>query len=363
MKESIALLYDEINGLLQNNSPFVVYRLPYGNELHILLPGSVGFYDSIDKLDVRKGFIMAPFSCGDGGSKIAVLAFGDERTYPFCKACISVLPESDTVLEKCISDSENDFLGYSDVFGRFKEALSAGQFKKLVLARSKHFKPVVRERLVAAFFRAAAEYDSSFVYMCNTAETGLWFGATPEILLESCDGKMHTVALAGTKPVSEWNESPVWDDKNIEEQGYVASYIRSVLEGFDNEYSDGQTYTVMAGKVVHLKTDFRFRLNDHGLLNSLISGLHPTPAVCGLPKEKALDFILKTENLDRKYYSGFVGPFNGNDNFGLYVNIRCLNADSSGLTFFAGGGILPGSDVETEFRETENKMQTLLDIF
>jgi isochorismate synthase len=62
----------------------------------------------------------------------------------------------------------------------------------------------------------------------------------------------------------------------------------------------------------------------------VISVLHPTPAVCGLPKQEAKDFILENEGYDRKYYTGFLGELN-KEAFNketlksdLYVNLRCM---------------------------------------
>ena len=97
-------------------------------------------------------------------------------------------------------------------------------------------------------------------------------------------------------------------------------------------------YTARAGQLVHLKTDFYFLLKNTDNIGNLLQELHPTPAVCGLPKEDAFRFILENEGYDRSYYSGFTGWLD------------------------TGGGILASSEVESEWTETGDKMNTMKSI-
>ena len=114
-----------------------------------------------------------------------------------------------------------------------------------------------------------------------------------------------------------------------------------------------------AGNLVHLRSDFHFTLPKSDRLGQLLSRLYPTPAVCGLPKEAARDFILRNEYARRDYYSGFVGPLSPATDTHLYVALRCMRIDSQGYSLYAGGGLLADSDMETEWNETEDKMQTM----
>ena len=91
-------------------------------------------------------------------------------------------------------------------------------------------------------------------------------------------------------------------------------------------------------------------------------GLHPTPAVCGLPKEEAYRFIIDTENYDRSYYSGIIGWLAPEGDTTLYVNLRCMRIDKDTATLYAGGGILPTSEAESEWEETQHKMDTMRNI-
>ena len=95
-------------------------------------------------------------------------------------------------------------------------------------------------------------------------------------------------------------------------------------------------------------------------IGKLVGRLHPTPAVCGLPKDVARDFIMANEGQERKYYSGFAGPVGINGETHLYVSLRCAELGDGTITAYAGGGIMPESTCTAEWRETEMKMYTIL---
>jgi isochorismate synthase len=95
--------------------------------------------------------------------------------------------------------------------------------------------------------------------------------------------------------------------------------------------------------------------------------LHPTPAVCGLPKNEALSFILEHEIHNREFYSGFLGPVNmtsgrGRNSSSLYVNLRCMKLRENTAILYAGCGITVESEPEKEWQETELKANTLLSV-
>lgn len=125
----------------------------------------------------------------------------------------------------------------------------------------------------------------------------------PEIILSGEKGEWHTVALAGTQPLQNGELPTEWDDKNREEQEYVAFYIRKQLQALGIKPTETPPAPVRAGELSHLKSDFSFPLPDNKKLGELLKRLHPTPAVCGLPKEETYRFIRENEGYDRSYYS------------------------------------------------------------
>ena len=90
-----------------------------------------------------------------------------------------------------------------------------------------------------------------------------------------------------------------------------------------------------------------------------INKLQPTPAVCGLPKDRALDLIMKTEQHNREYYAGFCGPINYLHKTDLFVNLRCMKILKGQFALFVGGGLTAKSEPEKEWAETELKSETL----
>ena len=114
-----------------------------------------------------------------------------------------------------------------------------------------------------------------------------------------------------------------------------------------------------AGRLVHLRSDFLFTLPDTGRLGELLNVLYPTPAVCGLPKDAARDFIRRNELAPRQYYSGFAGLLQPTGETHLYVSLRCMRLRGDDCTLFAGGGLLADSEMSTEWDETEAKMETM----
>ncbi len=97
----------------------------------------------------------------------------------------------------------------------------------------------------------------------------------------------------------------------------------------------------------------------------MIKKLHPTPAVCGLPKEAAKQFILENESYHRKFYTGFLGELNidfktfKKEYSDLFVNLRCMDIENNAATLYVGCGITKDSIPEMEFMETVNKSMTI----
>jgi isochorismate synthase len=179
------------------------------------------------------------------------------------------------------------------------------------------------------------------------------------------------MALAGTMQVDKianWaqrlqGKSPLsafWSSKNIEEQEYVSSYINRVLQPLAEEIAVEGPCTVRADELLHLRTNFRFRLLSQIDKTVLLKQLFPTPAVCGIPKESSKEFILQHEHNSRRYYSGFSGLISLEGDTRLYVTLRCMEIKEGFCELYAGSGLMPESKEQNEFQETKAKMQPML---
>jgi isochorismate synthase len=247
-------------------------------------------------------------------------------------------------------------------------AIKNKAFRKLVLSRTKVVPLPEDFNIVRMFERMSGEYPKVFTYLFSIPKVGTWMGATPEILVtRTQDNILHTVALGGTQVMTPENlNHPVWKRKELDEQAFISRYIADCLKkmGVKKFMQEGPR-TLVAGNLLHLKTNFSVdlsTLHSPQLGRELLELLHPTPAVCGIPKEQAAAYITENEGYDRQFYAGFLGPIGINNECHLYVNLRCIQLFQRQAILYVGAGITKESDSEKEWLETEAKSHTLLNI-
>lgn len=345
-------VYSAIDTAIQENLNIVVYRNPGENTLHFVgaEDESVAFFHNMEALNGLEGYIIAPFNIS--------------RRYP-----IVCLRGKETVWELPEDFFTNESSGYPEIqpisprykkrFHKFMDPILYNELDKIVLSRElKVERPEVFSP--ANMFRKACErYDRSYVYLFHTKATGTWIGSTSEVLLSGEKENWRTIALAGTQSLVNGVLPMVWSEKNYQEQELVAGYIQQQLDAVGIKAEQNGPYAVKAGGLSHLRTDFDFAIPDPGYIGDLLQLLHPTPAVCGLPKKDAYWFIMENEGYNRQYYSGFLGWLRPEGKTELYVNLRCMEVREKILTFFAGSGLLLNSSMDEEWRETEEKIWTM----
>lgn len=348
---------------------FAIYRLPLSDRC-IKVEQTAGKPEempSLASLNGRRGFVVAPFAAS---TDCPVLLIRPDKT---TSIAVSELPDCTDITPRAIL-TEADRTVYAADFQRFHSQILAGNFQKIVLSRCATAVAVSKPSLLQLFSRACRMYPRMFVALVSTASSGTWLTATPEILLKGERGLWETMALAGTMPLSDgqlsFDNPPAsmgesddkgidWSAKNIREQRFVASYIAESIAPFAANVTEKGPYTVRAGNLVHLRSDFSFTLNHTKQLGNLLDALHPTPAVCGLPKRSALKFILDNETTPRRYYSGVIGPIDADGLTNLCVSLRCMEIISDKYRLYAGGGLVDASTETAEWLETEAKMGTM----
>jgi isochorismate synthase len=335
------------------NLPFVIYSKPNKKKL-------IGLFQKNDHLYfvedfTETGFVFAPF---EGNQKILI---------PKSES-VKWEAELSSVEEKSISEvssSENN-----DAQAHFEmlvqkgiDAISNGLFHKVVLSR-KEIVDVPDFDLVTVFTKLIRTYPTAFSYCWFHPKVGLWMGASPERLLKANKNKFFTTALAGTQAFLD-TEEVEWESKEKEEQQIVTDFILEKLENLATEVTVSSPFTVKAGNLLHLKTEIEGIVNEKANLKQLVSVLHPTAAVCGLPKMAAKEFILKNEDYDRDYYTGFLGELNKKGfakqklKTDLYVNLRCMQIKNKHAHLYVGCGITEGSIPQKEWKESVNKSMTM----
>ncbi len=353
---------------LEKNLVFAAYRLPnqQHSEIVIQTSGEKLLISRTDTYSNLKGFLVAPFS-GTPNSPPFIITpdiYASKYLLPADYervTQIKPLPiqSDDTHIPEQIAHDK-----YLTQIKRITDQIEKGTFEKVVLSRVKILQGNFVLKLNQIFSGLVKAYPNAFVYIFN-AGPHLWMGATPEPLLKGKNGIMCTVSLAGTRSYNEQNLNiGVWNSKERLEQEYVTRYISKVLSKFNlTDVNLEGPGTKRAGNLVHLCTDFSFRsdvLKDR--LGEFLNNLHPTPAVCGMPREGSLQLILDLEEHNREYYSGFLGPIGLNEKLSLFVNLRCMKVLQNNLALFIGGGITADSVPEEEWQETEIKAETLLSV-
>ena len=337
-------------------SAYAIYRLPHEDHA-TLITQSVGEpmeLHSLTELNGKQGFVVAPFEVK--ADQPVFLIQGKTETIALSNEQLT----ADDGKNRLPSDMSNY---YKVDFANYHSQLEADKFRKIVLARCADEQMPNGVKPIDLFYRACQLYPRLFIALVDTEKSGCWLTATPEILLDGHGADWRTIALAGTMKLEGdqldgEGETLTWSTKNIQEQRIVATYITECLEQFTDDFREEGPRTVRAANLVHLRSDFTFKLADNNKIGDLLQALHPTPAVCGLPKREAFKFIVKNEHTPRRYYSGFMGPVAQEDTH-LYVSLRCMNIDGDVCHLYAGGGLLKDSVEEQEWLETEAKMETM----
>jgi isochorismate synthase len=245
------------------------------------------------------------------------------------------------------------------------EAIQAGFVEKVVPARTHLIKLGENFDLAKSLHRMLDAYPNSFVNFFHIPAVGTWIGASPEILIETKENMFYTMSLAGTQPAKGENplKTAAWTQKEIEEQALVSRYIVDCFKKIRlREYEEHGPKTVLAGTLLHLRSDFKVNMrttNFPQLGSVMLELLHPTSAVCGMPRKEAHEFLKKYENLDRSFFAGFIGPVNIEGETSIYVNLRTASLSRDQAILYAGAGVTADSDPEQEWEETELKCQII----
>lgn len=346
------IFFSKIKHHHNQNLPFVLYLKPNSSNLIGILQQNDILYKVSDYSD--KGFVFASFD-----EKQLILIPENESE-------IISIDKEITAFESIEADDLNlnheAKKQYQDLVSKGIEAIKNDEFKKVVLSRSETVE-VIEFDFVATFQHLVQLYPTTFCYCFFHPKIGFWMGATPEQLLKANGNIFETTALAGTQKANSETEIR-WEQKEKEEQQYVTDFIIKRLREVANSVMVTEPYSIKAGSIWHIKTDISGVLNKKSTLEEVIDTLHPTPAVCGLPKKKAKAFILENENYDRTFYTGFLGELNssfaGNDiSSDLFVNLRSMQIQKNKAVLYMGCGITKESIPEKEWEESVNKSMTM----
>ena len=353
MKIEFNSFFKEIQHAYNNGLPFVVFRKPNEKVVNTYIQNSNKLNELSSYID--SGFVFAPFTNNEKkiffplsqcSYKSLVIknvselnTNKDSNKTNFSKQSVLLKEHHINLVQKGI-----DFINDTKV-------------DKVVLSRCESVE-VNKFDIFDTYKKILKKYESAFAYLWYHPKIGLWMGATPERLINVEQHNFKTMSLAGTQEYK-GTVGVLWEHKEIREQEIVTNYILDNLsDNVDNVKIDGPK-TIKAGNLLHLKTDITGRLKSADLLENLINSLHPTPAVCGLPKKESKIFIIENENYNRAYYAGYLGEINIENKTNLFVNLRCMQVQNSFVKIYVGGGITSKSYALKEWEETVAKAEVM----
>lgn len=330
---------------LNNNDVFVAYRMPNAEHHYLLRPNKNKVLPFSALEEDTPAFVFYPFQ---ENKKTPALAIPAHQVY--------VNPKFHFKSEHENRKQEQQVKNYIPLLERFIQHIETGKAHKIICSRIIHQEMKVDD-LYPLFMRLKEEHPQVFIYIINIPNVGCWIGATPEVLFTHQNKVGETVALAGTRPLPNTEQ---WGKKETQEQQMVEQYIANILIQKKKSFQKIGPYSVQAGRIMHLKTRFRFPMSYQW--KDIALDIHPSPAVCGLPKQTAKQFILENEPHDREYYCGFLGTVNIHNQTNLFVNLRCMKAFRNSFALYVGGGLTIDSIPQKELEETYWKSRTLSDI-
>jgi isochorismate synthase len=260
--------------------------------------------------------------------------------------------------------------GYAQMVAKAVEMLRHHEIEKVVLARS--VRGVATETIdpAAIVQRLQKREPTCTLYALPSGDGGRFLGASPELLLRVTRNEVTLRPLAGTIALPDENsfkDYETWllgSTKNLIEHQIVVDYITEQLGSVCLDVTASQQPSIVTlGTLAHLGTWIRAQRDSQIGSNSalaLLSLLHPTPAVGGFPKEKALEVMRQLEPGNRGLYAGAVGWLDAYDNSEWWVGIRSLLIHERNFEAWAGAGIVADSDPVAEREETRNKLMTAL---
>lgn len=393
---SSMLLRRAVAAAQSRNAAVALWRLPdaTSTDLLISLPGGWS-KGAVDFADNRPAFAFSRYDNFDGDAAELIradLLIRDGRT--------EFIGPDGTSHDVPVTTAQTDFASLLDGIGDDDRRVTAdgSSAEPPVIVDRAHYEGLVEKTLAAIhrgeiekavgsravavdlpgdgdlldlFDKLRVKYPAAFVCLTLLPGIGCWVVATPERLLSVDDESARTMALAGTQTLDADADVDAvsWRGKFIEEQALVCRYMRTRFEtcGF-HTYQEAGPRTVRAANLAHLRSVFTVPANAgdfaddrafRNACNHLLREMHPTSAVCGMPRQKAIDFLAAEEGYERDYYCGYLGPLNIGGSSDLFVNLRVAQIIGRTVYLYVGAGLVDGSVPSEEWQETVEKSKTL----
>jgi isochorismate synthase len=308
-------------------------------------PGPVGF--CVFEFESNSGSLIIP--------RRIVVKFPDNNGFFLSFGHLNTTPQMEEGKEHVFRSRylEDDFQ-FENKIKIALDLIDQKELKKVVLSRGIDIQFKSRVNKIAILERLISLNPQKYIYMIEN-----FLGASPELLIGLKNGRFFSNPLAGTSSVNT-DKSLLYSKKNLLEHEILVDYVKEILSKYSKDLNVSELKEFIVQDLVHLSTELYGTLNDDLNIFDLVSVLHPTPAILGLPIDKAYEFVKKYETTKRSFFSAPVGIVDANGNGQFAIAIRALLFNGYRARIWAGAGIVEGSDPKDEINEINAKINSVL---
>jgi menaquinone-specific isochorismate synthase len=260
-----------------------------------------------------------------------------------------------------------DSAAWEPLIAHALEAIRRDSLAKVVLSRRSMFSFNVPLDPLALLMRMQARTPSSYAFCFRFGADAAFLGATPERLYRRQGRRVASEAIASTRPRGATDAEDaalardlLACDKDRREHAFVVRAIEEVFERLCRSVDGARDISVLKLPTCqHLFCPLEGLLNDGVSDAALVQALHPSPAVGGVPTDRAVAYIREHEPFDRGWYAGPVGWI-GPESSEFAVAIRSGLVRGDTLSLYSGAGIVAGSTPDGEWDEVETKLSNAL---
>ena len=264
--------------------------------------------------------------------------------------------------------NEAERSAWNSAVRRVLAAVHGGEVSKVVLARVHSVESKSRLDPVDVALNLWRENEGTHVFLFEPLPGRVLLGAAPETMAARTGGVFRATAVAGSTGRGGSEEETealarrlLASAKDLMEHRICVEDAVSRLRMLSEEvWAQDAPHVLTLPSIQHLETVVEARLRPEVTVLDALEALHPTPAVCGLPRDRALEFLRKEEGFPRGWYAGPVGWFDGEGDGVFVPALRSAVGCGAEWHLFAGAGIVEGSDPDREWEETCVKLEPML---
>ena len=260
-------------------------------------------------------------------------------------------------------ETSDDKADWNRLMDAIANGISSGEMTKVVSSREVEFTSETPYNVASILANLVDNNPNCFIFGYEK-EGRTFVGASPEILVRHRGSEILSYALAGTAPKdgpNAWTkEQLLTSEKNLVEHNIVLDRIVNTMKQITPDVTVGETGIMELSHLYHLRTIIIAKDSTKSLVE-WAKILHPTPALGGEPREKALALLQEYESHERGMYAAPFGFMKDMGDGIVVVAIRSALIMDNVLYAYAGCGVVADSDADEEYAETNNKMRTILD--